>query len=68
MSPSSVIRFFRYDAPKRELLIGFQTGRKYVYHDVPEQIYLDMKAAFSKGEFFNAHIRDRFSFTERTTT
>ncbi len=63
--PSSVIRFFRYDAAKYELLIVFQTGRKYVYHDVPEQTYLDMAAAFSKGEFFNASIRDRFRFTER---
>lgn len=63
--PSSVIRFFRYDAEKHDLLIVFQTGRKYVYHDVPERTYLDMTAAPSKGEFFNAHVRDRFRFTER---
>jgi hypothetical protein len=63
--PSSVIRFFRYDPAKQELLIVFQTGRRYVYHEVPEQTYLDMTAAFSKGEFFNAHVRDRFRFTER---
>jgi pimeloyl-ACP methyl ester carboxylesterase/DNA-binding CsgD family transcriptional regulator len=37
--PSSVIRFFRYDAAKQELLITFQSGRKYVYHEVPEAIY-----------------------------
>ena len=60
--PSTVIRFFRYDAERRELLVGFQSGRRYTYQDVPEEIFLGMKAAFSKGEFFNAHIRNKYPF------
>jgi hypothetical protein len=63
--PSRVIRFFQYDAPRQELLIVFRSGRKYVYHEVPEATYRAMLAAFSKGEYFNAHVRDRFRYTER---
>jgi lysyl-tRNA synthetase class 2 len=40
----------------------FQSGRMYVYEDVPEELATRMRAAFSKGEFFNDHIRDRFRF------
>jgi hypothetical protein len=29
---------------------------------VPADLFEAMKAAFSKGEFFNARIRDRFPF------
>jgi hypothetical protein len=61
--PSTVIRFFRYDPEKKRLLVVFQTGRRYKYEGVPEEIFLGMKAAFSKGEFFNAHVRDRYPFT-----
>jgi len=60
--PSTVIRSFSYDPANAELLIVFQSGRKYVYCDVPEEIYTTMKAAFAKGEFFNRHVRDHYSF------
>lgn len=61
--PSSVIRRFDYDAADRRLEILFQTGRRYAYHDVPGEIAEGFRAAFSKGEYFNAHIRDRYRFT-----
>jgi KTSC domain len=64
--PSTVIRSFRYDALTRDLFILFQSGRAYVYKDVPAEIFAAMKASFSKGEFFNAHIRDRFRFTRES--
>jgi len=60
--PSSVIRSFRYDRARCELLVTFQSGKRYRYEQVPVELYESMKNAFSKGEFFNAHIRDRFSF------
>ena len=61
--PSSVIRSFEYDAPRRELRIRFQSGRRYVYRGVPEQTFRAMRAAFAKGEFFNTEIRGRFPFS-----
>jgi lysyl-tRNA synthetase class 2 len=60
--PSSVIRHFCYHPAERRLEILFQTGRRYSYLEVPQDIFAAMKTAFSKGEFFNAHIRDRFRF------
>ena len=63
--PSTVIRSYHYDRRRRALDIVFQSRRRYTYREVPEETYEAMKAAFSKGEFFNQHIRDRFTF-ERT--
>ena len=63
--PSSVIQFFHYDADQRELLIGFQSGKRYVYEDVPPDIAAALKAAPSRGEYFNDHIRDRYTFRRR---
>jgi hypothetical protein len=60
--PSSVIQFFHYSAETRELLIGFQSGRRYVYEHVPPDIAAGLKAAPSKGEYFNEHIRDHYPF------
>ena len=58
--PSSVIRWFHYDAPTQTLAIVFTSGRRYRYHAVPAALAEAMKAAFSKGEFFNDRIRDHF--------
>ena len=60
--PSTVIRSYQYDAATGRLSIVFQSGRRYVYKNVPDEIYSAMKAAFSKGEFFNHFIRGQYSF------
>lgn len=61
--PSTVIRHYTYDEPSRELRILFQSGKRYVYQDVPKSTFEAMKASFSKGEYFNRHIRGQFSYT-----
>ncbi|MBO9153338.1 KTSC domain-containing protein [Chitinophaga sp. GCM10012297] len=60
--PSSVIKYFRYDPRTAVLKITFVTGKVYEYLSVPQEIYNNMKEAFSKGQFFNKHIRDHFTF------
>jgi hypothetical protein len=60
--PSTVIEQFTYDAERRELVIRFRNGRAYTYHDVPAKVAAAMRAAFAKGEFFNAEIRDCYRF------
>ena len=61
--PSTVIRSQSYDAGSRQLFIEFTTSRLY-YFDVPESEVAKFRAATSKGRYFNAHIRDRYSFRE----
>ena len=43
------------------LTIWFAQGKSYNYYGVPESVYLGLLRATSKGEYFNDHIRDRYS-------
>lgn len=62
--PSSVIRQAYYRADEAVLDILFTTGRRYLYHNVPPDEADRFAAAFSKGRYFNARIRERYGFTE----
>ncbi|HTU67160.1 MAG TPA: KTSC domain-containing protein [Steroidobacteraceae bacterium] len=62
--PSSVIRSYAYDPVDHHLDVIFVSGRRYRYHEVPEEEYGRMRRAFSKGSFFNRNIRDQYRFTE----
>lgn len=64
--PSSVIKRSEYDPERRVLTLWFvPSGRAYDYRDVPQRVYDRLRHATSKGRFFNAHIRDRYAFTQR---
>jgi hypothetical protein len=58
--PSSVISSFTYEPRQRRLVVTFVTGRVYEYCDVPPEIAANFRASFSKGVFFNSHIRDNY--------
>jgi hypothetical protein len=58
--PSLVIESFVYDAERRELRVLFRSGRAYRYYDVPADVPAAMRAAYSKGAFFNTSVRNRF--------
>jgi hypothetical protein len=60
--PSTVIRRFHYEPDVNRLVIEFQSGRRYAYSDVPAQTYAAFRAAHSRGAFFNAWIRDRYTY------
>lgn len=62
--PSTVIRRFTYASEFSELTIEFVSGRRYVYSDVPAEVPESMRAAFSKGSYFNRHIRDNYPCRE----
>lgn len=62
--PSSVIRSYHYHADRRALEIEFTTGRRYLYFEVPPDEVEALGAAFSKGRYFNAHIRDNHDYAE----
>jgi len=60
--PSSVIRHFHYRSDREALEVTFVNGRRYRYLNVPRQVYEDMQSSFSKGEYFNRHVRNRYGF------
>ena len=62
--PSTVIRRFDYSPERRELIVEFVTGRRYVYLEIPEDEARSLRGAFAKGRYFNARIRDRYRFRE----
>lgn len=64
--PSTVIRRFDYVPERRELIVEFVTGRRYAFLDVPPEEAAAMRAAFAKGRYFNARIRDRYRYRELT--
>jgi hypothetical protein len=45
------------------LEVEFLSGRRYSYHGVPPAVVQAMRAAASKGGYFNRCIRDRYAFT-----
>jgi KTSC domain len=64
--PSTVIADFDYDAERAQLTVSFVTGRVYRYFEVPPDCAAEFQAAFSKGAFFNRHIRDQYPCREVT--
>jgi hypothetical protein len=62
--PSTVIRSFDYRPARRELLVIFTTGRRYLYRDVPAEEVEALRAAFAKGVYFNRRIRPRYPYRE----
>ncbi|MFP4298964.1 MAG: lysine--tRNA ligase [Spirulinaceae cyanobacterium] len=61
-SSSVAVKEFDYDTEKKILRVEFDRGGVYLYHDVPEAIYKEMKAAPSVGQYFNNTIRDRYGY------
>jgi len=60
--PSSVISYFFYNTESSILTVIFVTGTVYLYKNVPETVYLDMKKSTSKGGFLNTHIKGVYDF------
>jgi KTSC domain len=60
--PSSVIKYFRYDAANRRLIVLFVSGIEYGYENFPKEVYEQMRIAYSKGKFLNENIKGKYSF------
>ncbi len=65
--PSSVVAKIEYELEHARLTVTFTTGRVYQYFMVSADVAADFRAAFSKGTFFNTHIRDHYVFREITS-
>jgi len=60
--PSTAIKSFSYNSKDKRLRVVFISGTVYDYLEVPQKIYGEMKAAFSKGTFLNQNIKPNYSF------
>ena len=62
---SSALEQVSYDEAAHMLCATFrETGRTYVYQDVPQELYDGLIFADSLGRYFNANIRDHFPYRE----
>ena len=62
---SSALEQVSYDEAAHTLCATFrESGRTYIYQDVPQDVYDSLLFADSLGTYFNSHIRDHFSFRE----
>ena len=62
---SSALEQVSYDPDAQTLVATFRdSGRTYVYDEVPEEVYDSLLFSDSLGAYFNAHIRDNFPFRE----
>lgn len=59
---SSVLAAAEYFPQLQALDIVFNSGEVYRYLNVPISLYRDLLEAVSKGAFFNAQIRNQYSF------
>jgi KTSC domain-containing protein len=62
---SSAMFRLHYEEAARELDVTFTSGKTYTYFEVPKDVYQDFLTAASKGEFVNAHVKDRYRFAPR---
>ena len=51
---STMLSSCGYDTEAKELTVYFNTGRSYIYVDVPRSDYEDLINASSAGKFFNS--------------
>jgi hypothetical protein len=60
---SASIEAIGYDSATQELHVRFsKSGETYVYYEVEEWVFEDLKRADSKGTFLNTNIKGRYSF------
>ena len=59
---SSNIAAIAYASDTEVLSINFLNGSTYEYYGVPQNVFDEFLIADSKGRYFNANIKDVFSF------
>ena len=54
---SSNIKRTEFDTESKELVVEFNNGLRYLYENVPHQIYTQFRMSESQGKFFSSKIR-----------
>ncbi len=61
---SEALTQVEYEDASRTLFLRFTSGAWYAYLDVPQPVFANLLAAESKGGFFQAAVRDRYTFVK----
>lgn len=61
---SSAIRSVLYDFIDDTVQINFTDGSSYIYYGVDIDVYMGLMRSKSKGEYFNANIRNNYSYMQ----
>lgn len=64
ITTSSAIERVGYNAEARRLSIWFKGGRRYVYAEVPHEVYDELCAASSAGRFVCERVKGWFERTD----
>jgi len=59
---SSTISRIAYDEARKVLSVEFKNGSRYEYYDLPINVFQQMTAAASKGQFLAANIKGRYRY------
>jgi hypothetical protein len=61
---SSMIAAIGYEEKSETLEVEFVSGSVYRYRPVEPDVYEGLRAAASKGSFFNRHIKDTYPWEQ----
>ncbi len=64
MFSSSCVRAVGYDSDQQDLTVRFPSGRRYVYRNVPAEVFTLLVDAESPGNVYNTEIKGRFEVKE----
>ena len=59
---SSAITSITYLLESKELFIDFISRARYVYLEVPHEVYMGLKYADSIGKYFNKHVKNNYDY------
>jgi aspartokinase-like uncharacterized kinase len=59
---SSNIRKTEFDSESKELIVEFNNGLRYLYENVPHQLYTQFRMSESQGKFFNSKIAKSYQY------
>lgn len=63
--PSTVISKYYYKPELQILTIVYVSGMVYDYLDVPQEIFDEFRAAYSKGIYLNKNIKPFFKYNKK---
>ena len=60
--PSTVISNMDYDTQTGTLRVTYVSGQTYLYKNVPEKVYKELKTSRVKGRYLQFFVKDKYDF------